>query len=212
VPADFAVSPVWVAALEQSRDKTGDTWLHALLLGIAALDRGERDAARALFERSIAQKPTWLGRRQRALVTSDPDAADRDYIAAWATGDAPPALAAEIVSLLVKHGRLERLRAFASSLPDWALSDERVHLGRAMVASAEGDFDLLERLLDRHFATVREGETLLDELWVALQRGRLQQQLGRAPSQAELAARLSQHPVPARLNFRMRAADEPVAK
>lgn len=209
VPADFAVSPLWVAALENSRDRSGETWLHALLLGIAALDRGERDIARTLFERSIALKPTWLGRRQRALVTSDPDAADRDYLAAWASGDAPPALAAEIVALLVKHGRLERLRAFASSLPASALSDERVHLGRAMVAAGEGDLDLLERLLERHFATVREGENLLDELWVALQRGRLQQVLGRAPSPAELAARLKQFPVPAHLNFRMRAADEP---
>lgn len=212
VPADFAVSPTWVAALEKSRAKSGETWLHALLLGIAALDNGERDEARALFERSIALKPTWLARRQRALVTTDPDAADRDYLAAWASGDAPPALAAEIVALLVKHGRLERLRAFASGLPASALTDERVHLGRAMVAAGEGDFDLLERLLDRHFATVREGETLLDELWVTLQRGRLQQVLGRAPSSAELATRLKQCPVPAHLNFRMRAADEPAGK
>lgn len=117
-------------------------------------------------------------------------------------------MAAEIVSLLVKHGRLERLRAFASGLPASALTDERVHLGRAMVAASEGDLDLLERLLDRHFATVREGENLLDELWVALQRGRLQQALKRAPSSAELAERLKQHPVPAHLNFRMRAVDE----
>jgi len=212
VPADFAVSPVWVAALEQSRDKQGETWLHALLLGIATLDNGDRDAARALFERSIGLKPTWLGRRQRALVTNDPDAADRDYLAAWASGDAPPALAAEIVSLLVKHGRLERLRAFASGLPASALTDERVHLGRAMVAASEGDFDLLERLLDRHFATVREGENLLDELWVALQRGRLQQSLGRAPTAAELVERLKQHPVPAHLNFRMRAQEEAEAR
>lgn len=212
VPTDFAVSESWVEALETSRDKSGETWLHALLLGIATLDNGDRDAARALFERSIALKPTWLGRRQRALVTNDPDAADRDYLAAWAGGGAPPALAAEIVALLVKHGRLERLRMFASSLPDSALTDERVHLGRAMVAAEAGDLDLLERLLGRHFATVREGENLLDELWVALQRGRLQKALGRTPSTTELAARLKQHPVPAHLNFRMRAADEPVAQ
>lgn len=101
---------------------------------------------------------------------------------------------------------------FASSLPDSALTDERVHLGRAMVAAEAGDLDLLERLLGRHFATVREGENLLDELWVALQRGRLQKALGRTPSTTELAARLKQHPVPAHLNFRMRAADEPVAQ
>ncbi|WP_423068840.1 DUF5107 domain-containing protein [Devosia sp. CN2-171] len=205
VPDDIAVSDLWVDALERSRAGQGDTWLHALLLGIAALDREDRSKTTALFDQSIALKPTWLGLRQRALIAADPAAAERDYLAAWATGEAPPALAAEIVAHLVKHNRLTELEAFASSLPEAALTDERVHLGRARVAAQQGDLDLLEKLLDRRFATIREGEMLLDQLWGSLQRGRLAEALGREPTPAELAERLKQHPVPAHLNFRMKS-------
>lgn len=207
VPRTFAISDLWVAALGQSAKSQGETWLHALLLGIAAMDRGDRETALPLFERSVALKATWLGLRQRALVATDPAAAERDYLAAWATGEAPPALAAEIVGFLVANDRLATLETFASGLPDSALSDERVHLGRARVAVRQGDFDLLEKLLDRRFTTIREGEMLLDQLWGSLQRGRLQAALGREATAEELAERLRQHPVPAHLNFRMKAAD-----
>jgi hypothetical protein len=205
VPVDFAVSDLWVTALEDSRKAQGDTWLHALLLGIAALDREDREQAAALFERSVAQKTTWLGFRQRALVTDDPAAAERDYLSAWATGEAPPALAAEIVAFLIRNDRLDQLDAFASSLPESALGDERVHLGRARVAARRGELDLLEKLLQRHFATIREGEDLLDQLWTSLQRGRLVARLGRDPTPTELADRLRQHPLPPHLNFRMKS-------
>lgn len=207
VPDDFAVSEAWVARLEASSAAQGETWLHALLLGIAALDRGDRDTARTLFGRSTAARPTWLGLRQSALTASTPDEAERLYLSAWATGDAPPALAAEIVGFLVRENHLDALNRFASALPESALSDERVHLGRARVAAAQGEFDLLEKLLSRRFATIREGENLLEDLWVALQRGRLTASLGRAPDAAELAARLKANPVPAHLNFRMKAAE-----
>jgi hypothetical protein len=205
VPDEFAVSDLWVAALEQSRDRHGDTWLHSLLLGIAALDRNERDKAADLFERSVAANPTWLGLRQRALVATDPTAAEADYLAAWATGAAPPALAAEIVAFLVANDRLAQLETFAAHLPESALADERVHLGRARVAARQGDLDLLETLLDRRFATIREGEMLLDQLWKRLQHGRLAEALGRAPTAEEVADRLRQNPVPAHLNFRMKS-------
>ena len=205
VPDEFAISDLWVDALQRSRKGQGDTWLHALLLGIAALDREDRTEAATLFDQSIALKPTWLGLRQRALIAADPAAAERDYLAAWATGEAPPALAAEIVAHLVQHNRLAQLEAFASALPEAALTDERVHLGRARVAAQQGDLDLLEKLLDRRFATIREGEMLLDQLWGSLQKGRLAEALGREPTAEELAGRLRQHPVPAHLNFRMKS-------
>lgn len=207
VPEDFAVSDLWDDALKRNAEANGETWLHALLLGIAALDRDDRAAAAGYFERSVAAKPTWLGLRQRALIATDPAAAERDYLAAWATGEAPPALAAEIVAFLVKHSRLDQLQSFVSALPDSALTDERVHLARGRVAAQQGDLDLLEKLLERHFATIREGEMLLDQLWRSLQEGRLRQSLNHDPSPAEVADHLRQHPIPQHLNFRMKSAD-----
>ncbi len=208
VPDEMAVSDLWVETLRASVEAEGETWLHALLLGIAALDREDRDEAAALFERSVALRPSWLGLRQRALLASDPARAEADYLAAWETGEAPPALAAEIVAFLIRTDRLSQLDAFVAGLPEAALSDEQVHMARARLAAQQGDLDLLERLLQRRFATVREGDVLLSDLWIALMAGRLAQTLGRQPSAEELTQHLARHPVPAHLDFRMREPDE----
>jgi hypothetical protein len=91
-----------------------------------------------------------------------------------------------------------------AALPAPIRSNERIVLARAVVAANEGDLDELEHLLfDRPFATIREGETLLSDLWVRLRRGRLEAQLKRAASAEELKADLKAHPVPRALNLRM---------
>ncbi|MGF7007586.1 DUF5107 domain-containing protein [Aminobacter sp. BE322] len=205
---DIAVSESWVAALEQSGSQSGETWLHALLLGIAALDRDETAKARDLFERSLALKPTWLGFRQRALVAADKDAAEQAYLAAWAAGDAPASLAVEIVRFLLDDGRLETLGRFVSGLPDRVQEQERIVLSRALLAARRNDLDELEALLGRQFATIREGETLPEDLWIALQRGRLEAALGRPATPSELSERLKLHPLPEHLDFRMHVASE----
>jgi hypothetical protein len=207
VPADFAVSPRWQQALQRSAEKHGETWLHALALGIAALNQGERAEASALFERSLAIRETWLGYRQRALVAAAPQAVADAYLKAWNAPDAPPELADEIVDSLLKLGRLEALAAYIGILPDHILSRERVVLGRAQVAAELGDVEALEGFLARDFSTIREGEDLLDTLWHALQHHRLRQALRREPTAAELRERLAQYPLPRRLDFRMKIDD-----
>jgi hypothetical protein len=96
------------------------------------------------------------------------------------------------------------LKAFVESLPEIVRDNERIVLARAVVAANDGDFDELERLLfSRAFATIREGETLLSDLWVRLRRGRLEAQLGHAPSPEEIKADLKANPVPREINLRM---------
>ena len=208
VPLDFAVSDLWVEALERSRSLAGETWLHALLLGIAALDRDDKAKAWQLFDSSIALKPTWLGFRQRALVAADAEQKTSDYLAAWRAGGAPIELAVEFVDFLLRENRFSLLQDFVGALPNQALENERIVLARAKLAARRGALDELEALLKQRFATIREGEVLLDELWTALQKGRLEVALGRLPTATELAERLKVHPIPERLNFRMREAGQ----
>lgn len=208
VPTDFAVSDVWRAALERSALKQGATWLHDLLLGIAALDRAEMTTAKHLFERSVAAHPTWLGLRQLALIESDADKAEQFYLLAAAPGDAPPELAVEIVQFLLSNGRFATLDAFLAELAPDVAAQERIVLAHASVAAERGDLDTLEALLKVEFATIREGEDLSADLWAALQKGRLTQNFGRAPTAAELETYEKAHPLPEHLNFRMRVTLE----
>jgi hypothetical protein len=209
VPNGVAVSRTWTDRIEASAAAQGTTWLHALLLATAALDQGNRETARDLAEQSIQLQPSWASYRLRALVTGDFDAASADYARAWATGDAPPELAVEIATRLMNAQRSAELKAFVDALPATIRDNERIILARAVVAANDRQFDELERLLfSRQFATIREGETLLTDLWARLRRGRLETQLDHAATPAELKQDLRQHPPPPALDLRMHVLED----
>lgn len=205
VPDDCAVSPVWLAALARHAAEHGGTWQHALLRGIAALDRNDHVAAAKDFEHSVALRPSWLGLRQLALVAAAPDRAEQLYLEAFGFADAPPELAVEIAEFLFRNRRFDPLKAFLATLAPAVAAQERLRLIRASVAADVGDLDTLAALLDFEPATIREGEDLSGKLWQRLQAGLLNRQLGRAATPSELAAHLADHPIPDHLNFRMRA-------
>lgn len=203
VPADFVVTDRWCEALTRSAEAHGTTWLHELALGIASLDSGNADAAEVLFERSLAKKQTWLGHRQRALVAATPDLALAAYLQAWAEANAPADLADEIVDWLQKVDRYGALADFLASLPKPVLGRERVIFSRARIAARTGKVEELESLLSTEFATIREGESLSEDLWKSLQRNRFIREVGREPSTDEMKRKLATDPLPKRLDFRM---------
>ena len=129
-------------------------------------------------------------------------------IFAFAAENAPPELAVEIVQFLLSAGRFAALEAFLAKLPAAVAEQERIVLARASVAAERGDLDTLETLLKVEFATIREGENLSADLWAALQKGRLMQTLGRAPTPAEMEMHEKAHPLPEHLDFRMRVTLE----
>jgi len=204
VPQGVAVSPSWVARIDASAAAQGTTWLHALLLATAALDRGDKAAAEAAVSQSLALRSNWAAHRLAALLAPDPANATQSYWLAWAHDDAPPELAIEIASYLAATNQIAALKAFVDELPPEIRARERIVIARALVAADAGDFDELERLLfSRQFATIREGETLLSDLWLRLRRGRLAAALGREPGPAELKQDLAANPIPAALDLRM---------
>jgi len=204
LPTDFVVSERWRKALADSADKHGQTWLHELALGIIALDRGDKTLASVHFECSLGLKKTWLGYRQSALVSPTPNETERLYLTAWGFPDAPPELAEEIVAWLQATDNHAALEKFVADLPNPIQERERVILSRARVAARNGDVAELEAFLARDFATIREGETILEDLWQSLQKNRLHGRLGREPTPEEIALALVETPLPIRLDFRMK--------
>lgn len=209
IPIGIAVSDLWLERIRASAEAQGETWLHALLLAVALLDRGETDAAGMAVERSLSLRPSWLGYRTKALIVTNADEASELYRRAWAAGDPPPELAVEIATHLMAAGRSAELKSFVDALPTEVRDNERIILARAMVAANDRQFDELERLLlSRQFATIREGETLLSDLWVRLRRGRVEAELGRVATADEARADLARHPLPRSLDLRMHVLEE----
>lgn len=209
VPEGFVVSPAWIATVEAHAARHGASWVHELVLATAALDRDDRQAAAAHVEASLALKSSWAAHRLAALLADSVDVAVASYLAAWNARDAPSELAVEVANYMMANGRAGELKAFVAALPDGVRDNERIIIARALVAANDGQFDELERLLfSRKFATIREGETLLSDLWLRLRKGRLAAALGRAPDKAELRADLAAHPVPRELDLRMHVLEE----
>ncbi|MGN6159810.1 MAG: DUF5107 domain-containing protein [Devosia sp.] len=209
IPDGIAVSDLWLERLRSSTGAQGQTWLHPLLLAVALLDRGEKGAALVEVNRSLSVRPSWLGYRTKALLAANADEASDLYRRAWAMGDAPPELAVEAATYLMSAGRSAELKSFVDTLPPAVRDHERIILARAVVAANDRQLDELERLLlSRQFATIREGETLLSDLWVRLRRGRIEAELGRTATAEEARADLRQHPLPRSLDLRMHVLDE----
>lgn len=208
-PDGIVVSPLWINHLKTHAAEHGATWMHELTLAIASLDAGDKAAAAQHVSASLALKPSWSAYRLDALLAGSADAAVRSYLMAWNAGDAPAELAVEIVAYLMAQDRPADLRAFVDGLPTDVRDKERIILARAVVAANDGQLDELERLLlGRQYASIREGETLLSDLWVRLRRGRLEAGLGRAATAEEAKADLAAHPLPRQLDLRMHAVEE----
>jgi hypothetical protein len=203
LPEVWVAGDRWRQALLDSAAAHGETWLHALALGIIALDCGDTARANAYFTRAHALRPNALSLRNLAVSERNVQAAERLYLSAWDAPDAPPQLAAEIAGWLLRHERIATLRHFLAGLPPELARHERIRLTRARLALLDGHLDEAEQLLDHDFATIREGETLLDEIWSALQIARASQRLGRTLSPDEASAVLAATPIPYRLDFRM---------
>jgi len=208
VPNGVVISDLWFDRLTNNGTRQGN-WLHLLIIAIIALDGGDRGSTAKIAAESVRLKPNWAAYRILALVADDVDAAVTNYLAAWNAGEAPMELAIEIATYLMAHERSAELKTFVDALPADVRDKERIVIARALVAANDGQFDELERLLfSRQFASIREGEMLLSDLWVRLRRGRLEASLGRPATAAEAKVDLAAHPLPRQLDLRMHAVEE----
>ena len=201
LPKTWVGGELWRGRLLKSSETHGETWLHALALGVIALDREAHDEAKAHLSRSLERRQTYLALRHLALLADTPDEAESLYLRAWDTGQAPTQLAVEIVIWMQKNQRLDAMAAFLMRLPPATAAHERIRLARAQAAISSGDLSLAEALLNYHFATIREGDFILTELWERLQIAKAERKLGRKVTPAEAKVALAAAPLPSYLDF-----------
>lgn len=209
-PGEWMIQEEWSELLENSLKKHAN-WFALLQAGVMRMERYDYDGARLAWEDSIRMRPSvWAYRNLAALALRQKRNADalRDYKKAWdmAAGSvcAQTALAPELLQALFDSGEYDQAENIYRELPEVVRDFDRVQIVHGMIALERGQLDDVERVLQREYAVIKEGETALTDLWFGMWAKRLASETGRRMD-AELkteAARL--HPPPARIDFRMK--------
>ncbi len=194
------------SSLKPGRNYPWYAWLH---LGVMRLEALDEAGAASAWEESLRVLPNaWAYRnlaflRKRQLRETE---ALELYEQAWrlvgANEALRAALAVEYLQALFDGCQYGIGWDLYRSLPTSVQETDRIQLLKAQIALELGLLAQVEPVFDWDFAVIREGQTLLTDLWYEWQARKLSAQSGE-PLTAELRQRVrSQFRPPARIDFR----------
>ena len=210
VPGEWQVQKEWRERLAASLiTPENRNWFALLHYGVMLAEAFDQDGATAAWRESIEKKPSaWAYRNLAVLAQNNgqiEEAVDL-YRQGWQlaqSGGLPlEALAHEYLSLLVQAGQYTQARAVFGSLPNDAANSDRVQIVWARVALKLNQLDAVEQALQRSFATVREGQVDLTDLWFEMWQRREALQSGTALEEISLERVKAAHPAPPEIDFR----------
>ena len=206
-PGQFMVQEQWRQLLENSINSgASDHWLAWLHLGVMRMEAGDTDGAQAAWETSLDRAPNAWALRNLSVIRSraGDDAAAAELLAqAVEVGPPTVALVAEYAQVLLKLERFETLDAVLAALPRGVRDAERLCMVAARVALHFDRFEEVEQVLAREFATIREGEITLSDIWFALHERKLALAEGVQVDEALKARARREFPPPYEIDFRM---------
>ncbi len=210
LPGEWLVQPEWQRLLEASIEQGGSrSWYTLLHLGVMRLENLDEAGAESAWEESLRLRPSAWAYRNLAVLRQRQkkpvDALDL-YGQAWqlAGGSEPlqSAMADEYLLLLFDRRLFERGWEIFQSLPASIQATDRVQLLKAQIALELGFLDEVEPVFEWEFAVIREGQTLLSDLWFELQAHRLSAKTGQALT-PELRQKVrAEYKPPAHIDFR----------
>jgi len=170
---DFVCSDVWIKELGTAEE----TYLTNLHLAVAHMQNEDFSDAEIYLEKSLALRESSFARRNRALIheiKGNINAALLEYEKALELSGNDAELVEEMVRFMKKHGLNDAVETLVAQLQNkMETFPERIQLAIAELKFEQGDTDEAERLLfSREFATIREGETILTDLWTKIQQKR----------------------------------------
>jgi tetratricopeptide (TPR) repeat protein len=202
-PGALMTQPDWQPLLEKTKGNHWLTWWHLGNLRMEALDL---DGAEKAWQASLKCQPTgWTLRNLAVLAERRGDKAQACKLMrqAWRAGPQIAALAVECLQTLTRAERYAEAYDLVATLPKAMRDRERVLLLWAKAAIEIGKLDGVERVFKREFATIREGEVSLTDLWFAFQEKRLAA-AEKVPVDDKLRERVRRDfPPPRLIDFRM---------
>jgi len=199
----------------------GNHWLAWLHLGVMRLEAGDRGAARQAWERSLELcRNAWALRNLAVLECAGDDKshwpwhptgvslesslrACEKMRQAWEVGPRTVPFAMEYARLLFDAAQYEQLWEFAHSAPENIRQHERLRLLAGSAALRLGRLDEIEALFTQEFATIREGEVGLTDLWFEYHARRIAA-AEKVPLDEKLRERVRREfPAPRNIDYRM---------
>jgi len=207
--ANWMVQEEWFELLKASiqlpENENWAAWLH---LGVMLMERFDLEGAEKAWRRSIELQPNWLAYRNLAVAAQrrqQTELMHAYYQKAWQTIDPTRlslAFVREYLHSLWEQQEYGRALELYNQLPSEIQDDDRVQIYRAFLALHFAEYGLLEKILGREFAIVREGETNLTDIWFEMWARRLAEQMGQAVDDDVRGQVKKLYPPPASIDFR----------
>jgi tetratricopeptide (TPR) repeat protein len=219
----FMVQTQWQTLLETALQKDPHNWAGWLHLGVMHHYRGDLPAATKAWETSLSQKETpWALRNLAVLERQQNNLTDAVKYYLWALSLNTESLNTEslnteslepdLIPLAIECGEtmllsgqnrawLDVVQTFSDSLKGHG----RIRFIEARAALAESRLDIVQRFFDDEveIADLREGATLLTDLWYGFQVQRVSLVEG-SPVDTALMKRVeNEFPIPKQFDFRM---------
>ncbi len=204
--ASFMVAKPWLSLLEQAAHKDAAAWNQ---LGIACLEQGRQAEAEAAWRQSLRMSATPLAHRNLAVLAwrqgkhDEAIARMQDALRMLADAEALRPYAVEFLNLLTEAKRFADAFAYYRSLPEVLQGGERMRIAVAKSAFEQGEEEFLKALFATRFTAVKEGETMLCDVWFQREARDRARKLG-VPYTEELLLEVQKTvALPEHLDFRM---------
>lgn len=203
-PLSYQTSPAWEEKLRASIDSgASDHWFGHYQLAVMCAARGDAQAARTAYERSLAlARNPWALRGLAVLAAQEDHSARAADLLCEAVQLKPiRALAIEALDALAKTQQYARMAALTAQLPESVRSLGRVKTYEILALLRTERIVEAQALLESRIVLtdVREGDVLLTDLWFELMARR---ERGSADAEAIAWAQENLKP-PKHLDFRM---------
>ncbi len=206
-PGALMTQPDWEPHLQRSlRSPRGDHWLTWWHLGNLRMEARDVSGAEEAWRASLERCRTGWALRNLAIVAERRGQTRLGMELrrqAWEAGPRIAPIAIEHANALISLKAYSAALAFLHSLPMELRSHERLLLVWARAALETGHLEGIERIFEHEFASIREGEITLSDLWFTYHERRIAAAEG-VPVDDKLRERVRlQYPPPRHMDFRM---------
>ena len=206
-PGHWMCDMPWHEMLKRSvASGSNDHWLTQLHLGVMLMSRGDTRGARSAWAKSIEHQPScWALRNlaQLELSSGNTSAAFDIFFRAIQAAPNQVSIAIEFSRVLMEHGTLEQINKFLAEVDATCIESPRIQVLKIKADIARGHLkDASDALMKIDLPDVREGETILTDLWFALQEKEAACEQARGQPSGRSAAVASPVAPPHHLDFR----------